>query len=89
MLWLLPIIEVLATFVRNMVKVVVMTAGNEDQQRVNGFGSCIVYNPGAVLWLLPIIEVLASIAGNIITVNVAALKTEHQQSVNDFLVFEK
>ena len=34
-LWLLPIIEVLATFIGNMVNVVVATPKNECQQSVN------------------------------------------------------
>jgi len=37
------------------------TASTECQQSVNDFGSCILYNPRAVLWHLTIINVLAAV----------------------------
>jgi hypothetical protein len=74
MLWLLPIILVLATFTCNLVNVVLSTPktqrqqlvnwrSTEGQQSINFVGCCISYDWRAVLWHLPIINVLASFVG--------------------------
>jgi len=60
MLWLLPIIEVLAAFMGNIVNVDVASADNERQQSIKNLGCCILFNPRAMLRHLPIINILAS-----------------------------
>jgi len=80
-LLLLPIIKELASFI-NMVNVDVATLRYERKLRVNTFGCCILYNPGAMLQLMTSIKVLATFIGNIVNVVVATPKNERQQSVN-------
>ena len=80
-LWLVPIIGVLGSFIVNMVTIDVATPKNECQQSVNNFGCGIWYNPRAKLWLLCIIEVLAACIGNVDNVVVTTRKDERQQCV--------
>jgi len=65
-----------------MVNVDDATPKIERQQSVFDFGSCILYNPRAMLRLLPIIKVLAAFLGNMVNVIFTTPKNEHQQSVN-------
>jgi len=81
---ILPIIEVLAALIGNMVNVIVTTSKNEYQQSVNDFECCIMYNPGAVEWLLPIIVVLPAFIGHLVNVNVPTPENERQKSIKDF-----
>jgi hypothetical protein len=53
----LPINEVLAMFMGNIVSVNIATPKNEHQQSVNNFGCCIMYNSSSVLWYLSTIKV--------------------------------
>jgi len=78
----LPIIEVLATFMGNMVSVDVATPQNERQQSVNDSGCCILYNTRLVQWHSPIIRVLATFMETMVSVDVTKPKNECQQSVN-------
>jgi len=68
----LPIIEVFAAFMGNIVTVIITTPENERQQSINrvstecqqsanNFGCCILYNTRAVLRHLPIINILAAV----------------------------
>jgi hypothetical protein len=74
MLQLVPVIEVLDTFIRNIVKVDVSTPKNERQHSVNNFGCCIFNNARAMLQLLPVFEVLAIFKGIMVKVDVATPK---------------
>jgi len=78
----LPIIEVLAAVVGNMVNIAVATPENEHQLSVKAFGWCILDNPRAMLRLLPIIDILGAFVGNMVNVAVAIPKNERQQTVN-------
>jgi hypothetical protein len=91
-LWLLPVIEVLASFVATMVNVDVATPKNahqqsvnrtptEYQQSVNDFACCILYNSRAMHWLLHIIK-LARSNGNSVNVVFSTPKHTRQQNVN-------
>jgi hypothetical protein len=94
-LWHLPISEVLAASMGNMVSVNVATPKNERQQSVNDFGCCILYNARAVQCHFFIIEVLDASISNMACINIATpknvrqqivnkLSTKRQQSVNNF-----
>jgi len=81
-LWLLPIIKVLASFIGNVVDVNLATPKYEHQQSPNTSGCCILYNPKAVVRLLPVIKVLATVADIMVNLVVATPNNERQQCVN-------